>query len=279
MTLDLAADLRTCTPPPGSVALWWLGQSGFVLKGAASGLIVIDPYLSDSIAAGDPQSIWQRRYAPPVAPDQLGGAEAVLCTHEHADHFDPASLLPILAAAPQALCIAPQWIAGDAAHAGIDPTRTRLLRGEGDRLELPGGARVTAYPAAHYQLEHDPQRGHRWQGFLIELEGVRIYHSGDTIIYPGLITQLRALDLDVLILPVNGRDYFRDQQEIVGNLWPGEAAGLSAAASARLTIPCHWDMFACNALPPGSIAAAYADHHPPQPFKLMAVGERLVYMP
>ena len=201
----------------------------------------------------------------------------MLCTHEHADHFDPASIQPILAASPRAVLVIPQWIAGDALRAGVETNRLRTTRGEGDSISLPEGVQITAFPAAHYELEYDSEHGHRWQGFLIELAGIRIYHSGDTINYPYLVPQLRALNLDILIVPVNGRDAARDQQGIVGNLWPDEAVKLTAAVGAQLVIPCHWDMFAVNSLPPGDFANAIATTHPYQPFKIMAQAERFVY--
>ena len=40
----LLDEIAPTAPPPGSIAVWWLGQSGFVVK-SRSGLIVIDPYL------------------------------------------------------------------------------------------------------------------------------------------------------------------------------------------------------------------------------------------
>ncbi len=43
----LAADIEAANPGAG-VALWWLGQSGFLVKSAA-GRVLFDPYLSDSL--------------------------------------------------------------------------------------------------------------------------------------------------------------------------------------------------------------------------------------
>ena len=74
-------------------ALWWLGQSGFLLKRDGRFLLV-DPYLSDSLTAKyaateTPHVRMTRRV---VAPERLGFVDVVLATHGHTDHLDPETL-------------------------------------------------------------------------------------------------------------------------------------------------------------------------------------------
>ncbi len=52
---------------------------------------------------------------------------------------------------------------------------------------------------------------------------MRVYHAGDTIAYDDMVERLRALRVDVALLPINGRDHFREAQDVVGNLTPREA--------------------------------------------------------
>ena len=67
---------------------------------------------------------------------------------------------------------------------------------------------------------------HLYLGFVIEAEGRRLYHSGDTLAYPGLVERLGSEPFDVLFLPINGRDPARG---VPGNMTAAEAVDLAAA--------------------------------------------------
>src|SRR6266545_5044038 len=94
----LIAQIDSLTVPAGQLALWSLGQAGFVIKGGET-IAYIDPYLSDSIAeAGGPQ----RRFRIPIDPADIRHAQVVFATHEHMDHADGPTLRALMAASPQA---------------------------------------------------------------------------------------------------------------------------------------------------------------------------------
>jgi L-ascorbate metabolism protein UlaG (beta-lactamase superfamily) len=86
----------------------------------------------------------------------------------------------------------------------------------------------------------------RYLGYVIELGGVRVYHSGDCLWWPGQERVLRDLGVHVALLPINGRDPIREAENIVGNMDHREAALLAAAAGVELLVPMHWDMFDGN---------------------------------
>ncbi len=65
---------------------------------------------------------------------------------------------------------------------------------------------------------------------MIEAEGRRLYHSGDSLAYPGLVERLGTDPFDVLFLPINGRDPARG---VPGNMTAAEAVDLAALKSAR----------------------------------------------
>ncbi|HSB67860.1 MAG TPA: MBL fold metallo-hydrolase, partial [Candidatus Methylomirabilis sp.] len=65
---DLAAEIRLTAVPRGAVAIWWLGQHGFVIKGAGRTL-AIDLYLSDYPGGA------ARAYPPLVRPAELAGLD------------------------------------------------------------------------------------------------------------------------------------------------------------------------------------------------------------
>src|ERR671923_2005155 len=94
----LIAQIEGLAVLPGQLALWSLGQAGFVIKGGAT-IAYIDPYLSDSIAeAGGPA----RRFPIPLDPAVVRHAQVVFATHEHMDHTDSPTLAPLMAASPRA---------------------------------------------------------------------------------------------------------------------------------------------------------------------------------
>ena len=62
-----------------------------------------------------------------------------------------------------------------------------------------------AIPGAHETLDEHEQFGHRYVGYLVDIQGVLIYHAGDTVVYPGLVERLQAHSIDIGMVPINGR--------------------------------------------------------------------------
>jgi L-ascorbate 6-phosphate lactonase len=104
---------------------------------------------------------------------------------------------------------------------------------------------------------------------------VVLYHSGDTIIYEGYLDMLRSQPaIDIAMLPVNGRDYYREADvNATGNLWPREAARLAQDMGWQMVIVGHNDMFPNNTIPFGDVAENFARYAPRQAYKLLQPGE------
>jgi L-ascorbate metabolism protein UlaG (beta-lactamase superfamily) len=275
----LIAQIDRFVVPPGGLAIWGLGQMGVALKGSDGAVVYIDPCLSNVVAERVPAlaAQFRRAFPPPVEPGQISNAALVLCSHEHLDHTDPLTLGPLAQASPQARFVISGWAHGLLDEAGIDPAR-RIVPDVDAPLAL-GSLRLRAIPAAHYALEHDPARGHRWLGFLIEWNGVTLYHSGDTIIYDGYLERMRQVPRpDVAIVAANGRDAYRDSFGVVGNLLPAEAAWLAATLGWDVLIGGHNDLFAWNAVGAGELAEAVQRHNPRQKLHTLQPGELFVYL-
>jgi L-ascorbate metabolism protein UlaG (beta-lactamase superfamily) len=279
METDLINRIEQLSVPPGQLALWSLGQSGFVVKGGST-IAYIDPYLSDSGAAvGAP-----RRFPIPIDPARVQHADIVFATHEHLDHADGPTLGPLLAASPQAhLITSPQ---GREVALQADVPAARIIVPRIGERKAVAGLEYVAIPAAHgasarlgprYLYEEDGEGHARWMGFLIACNGVTLYHSGDTVLIPEIFTALSDQRIDIAILPINGRDYFREQKEIVGNLWPGEAVELAAALQAKILIGCHNDLFAGNRVNPGMLFDELDRRAPWQRCHLLQPGELYLY--
>ena len=108
----------------------------------------------------------------------------------------------------------------------------------------------------------------------------RFYHAGDTIIYDDYIETLKRLPLpDVVMLPVNGRDYHRETEfDVTGNLLPVEAARLARDLSWDVLIPGHNDLYPNNTIPFGEIVHALETTAPRQKYKILQPGELFYYV-
>jgi L-ascorbate metabolism protein UlaG (beta-lactamase superfamily) len=263
--------------PYGTLALCALGQSGLIVKGGET-IIYIDPYLSNYVEEGGfaPPGTFAREFPPPLSPHEATHVHAVFCTHEHADHTDPLTVGPLAAAAPEAVFIGPANSREVLLSSGIAAERIHVP--PTDEPQSLGALTFTAVPAAHYDLEHDPQRGYRWWGFIIEVNGVTLYHSGDTILYPGLVERLQRRAIDIACLPVNGRDGWRERLGLTGNLDGPEAAQLAARIGADVLIPMHNDLFASNHVSPAVLAEFLDRRYPRQKYHWLQPGELYVYV-
>ncbi len=267
----LIDQIQRLVVPRGQLALWSLGQAGFVLKGGTT-IAYTDPYLSDSIAEkGGPA----RRFPLPMDAEAIHHADLVFVTHEHADHADSATLGPLLAASPQATLVTSPQGREIALQAGVAAERVVVPR-LGERI-TQGELSYTAIPAAHYAYEVDSAGYSRWMGFLIECNGVTLYHAGDTLLIPEMLTALAGQRIDLALLPINGRDFFREQQEIIGNLWPREAVELAVAIKARVLIGIHNDLFDGNRVNPGLLFDELDRRAPWQRCHLLQPGELYLY--
>lgn len=238
-----------------TVRATWLGQAGFLIEWAdASGrphALAIDPYLSDSLAEKYRGTLFPhvRLRSAPFAPTGLPPLDAVLCTHRHTDHMDPGTLQPLFRHDADALLVAPAAELEEArSRSGLGADRMRLLDA-GDVVEL-GGVTVRAVPAAHETLDRDELGRHRYLGYVIELPGVALYHSGDCVPYPGQPEWLAGVD--VALLPVNGRDAYRLEHGVPGNFEFDEAVELCASAGVPTMLAHHWGMFSFNTADPST---------------------------
>jgi len=238
--------LAATAPAVGTVALAWLGQAGFLVR-TASHTLLIDPYLSDFLARKyrGREFPHERLVPPPLGVADLAPLDLVLCTHRHSDHMDPDTLAEIAARHPACRLVIPAADVDHAQSLGL-PADRLLPIDAGETLAPAAGLSVAAVPAAHESLEHDAAGHCRFLGYVLQVAGLTIYHSGDTVVYPDLPATLGRLGIDCAILPVNGRDEFRTTRGVPGNMSAAEAIALCRTTGIPLLVPCHFGMFAFN---------------------------------
>lgn len=243
--LDLVEAIRSAHPASRSLSIWWLGQSGYVIK-SESGTLVIDPYLSESLT--DKYASTNRPHvrmtACPIQGDQVPDVDLILSSHKHTDHMDRATLAMMLGANPSAVLAVPASLMDHAESLGFPSDRLLGLAAGG--VFEQGGFRVRAVPSAHEALDTDERGRHLYLGFVIEVDGLRVYHSGDSLAYDGLVEHLGPDPFDALFLPINGRD---PRRGVAGNMSAAEAVDLALRVRPRFVVPHHYDMFTFNTVP------------------------------
>ncbi len=249
--------------------VWWLGQSGFLICHRGNCLL-FDPYLSDALtkkyAATDKPHL--RMTARVIDPARLDFLSVVTSSHNHTDHFDAETLTPIFAASPAVKLVLPAANVDFAVERLGDAARARLmLLTDGQRAPV-GPFTIEAVPAAHEALSPT------FAGFVVSVGPFRIYHSGDTVLFPGMIERLRPFGVDLALLPINGR---APERRVAGNLNGVEAAQLGRAIGARWVVPCHYEMFEFNTASPASFVAECARLD--QPGAVVRAGERWTISP
>jgi L-ascorbate metabolism protein UlaG (beta-lactamase superfamily) len=153
----------------------WLGHDSFRLTGSAT--VYIDPW----------------RLSKGAAP-----ADLVLVTHDHSDHFDRNDIASV--STPQTVVVGPAEVTGKltgAQTSTVVPGQTVVV----------GGVKVTAVPAYNLNKYADPKAGVLFHpkedgkvGYVVELDGRTIYHTGDTDNIP----EMSDIDVDVALVPVSG---------------------------------------------------------------------------
>jgi L-ascorbate metabolism protein UlaG (beta-lactamase superfamily) len=171
--------------------IMWLGHDGFRIDGSLT--VYIDPY---QIEPGPP-------------------ADLVLVSHDHFDHCSPEDISRIQG--PETVIV-------------TEPLSAKKLSGDvrpvrpGERVDLQR-ASVLPVPSYNTDKAFHPKEN-QWLGFVLEMDGAKVYHAGDTDHIP----EMADLEVDVALLPVSGTYVMTWEQAV-------EAA---RAIRPGLAIPMHY---------------------------------------
>ena len=176
----------------------WLGHDSFRIEGSQT--VYVDPW---KLAAG----------APP--------ADVILVTHDHFDHLSNDDIARLRK--PDTVVVGPHEVTSQVAG------ETRTIA-PGQTIEV-GGVTVHAVPAYNTDKFRGPGQVFHPQadgkvGYIVELDGRRIYHAGDTDVIP----EMSDIEVDVALLPVSGTYV----------MTADEAAQACDRVKAKLVIPMHY---------------------------------------
>jgi L-ascorbate metabolism protein UlaG (beta-lactamase superfamily) len=182
--------------------LTWLGHSCFLLEGSRT--VLIDPYIPEGSLD--------------VKPD------IVAVTHAHSDHFGITLSL-------NTMTVAVNEVAKYVASKGV-PSEPMNIGG----TITVDGVRFTMTPALHSSWLADEGPGFYGgvaAGFVITLDGIRVYHTGDTALFSDMQLIRELYHPDIALLPIGDRY----------TMGPEEAMIAAQYIGARLVIPMHYGTF------------------------------------
>lgn len=232
--------------------IWWLGQSGFLVY-LSGKTVLFDPYLSDSLTRkyANTDKPHDRITERVIAPEQLTGIDVISSSHNHTDHLDQETLLPLLKSNPAASLVVPKANVAFVLDR-LGPVHERLVPVDAGQSVQVAGVEFTGIPAAHNTVERDERGQCRYLGLVASIGKTKVYHSGDTLLHDGLAAALKPHRVDLSLVPINGN---KPERRVAGNLNGKEAAWLSREIGAKLAIPHHFDLFAFNTAPPDEFVA------------------------
>jgi len=241
--------------PLGKMHLFWIGQAGFIIKSAYGKLMGIDLYLSDCVEYVEGHVGYHRLMPQIIEPAELE-LDVVIATHWHRDHFDIDAMPALMSNGHTRLLCAYDCV-DDVKRLGIDETRVTYVK-PGDTHEIDG------FKLSFIHSDHGAGAPLE-VGVIVTVDNKHILEVGDTCLRLDWKEEyLKEGPLDVLIAPINGA---------YGNLNEQENVDLTAALNPKLTVPCHFGMFASHRGNPGLWKELLEQQLPQQQFKIFTMGE------
>jgi L-ascorbate 6-phosphate lactonase len=225
---------------PDEIAIWFLGQNGFLLKDSSNFLIGIDLYLTDSCTAAYAHLPFRlNRQLPVFIEPQDLHVDVFLTTHSHQDHADPETIRRMEKS--KTTFIGPYDSLRIYRESGVPESSQRLIH-PGQIMDMSPTVQMQttfALPTDATDLNHT--------GVLLAFaNGVRFYNTGDTA-YAEHLSTLLPHGVDICTICINGG--FR-------NLAAEQAAAIANVIQPRVVIPCHYDMMVNNVGSPQMFRAA-----------------------
>ena len=198
----------------------FLGQNGLLIESKNS-KIIVDPYLSDSVAKTEPQN--KRRQ--PVAEEFFNvKPTTVVITHAHADHYDEETLDKLLSGADGCVFFAPPSVFERAKRRYKNVNCVFFRSGTSFTA---GGSVFRAVRAEHSDTEA--------VGVIISCEGKDLYITGDTLYSESVFESLpENLNCYAVFLPINGRG---------NNMNADDAARFLKRVKHDFAVPMHFGLF------------------------------------
>lgn len=248
--------IKVLTAGKGQTHLFYAGQAGYIIKSASGQLLAVDLYLSECVERLEGHVGFKRLQPKILNPFELE-FDAIITTHPHWDHFD-------VDAVPQMMS------SGAKLYASVNCAEDirRLGMKENNVLYVKPGMHCCCGDFKMNFINCDHGTGAPDAvGVLINVDHTVFCVVGDSCLRLDRTEEYLSMGtIDVLIAPINGA---------YGNLNEQECAQLSGALQPKLTIPCHYGMFASHGGDPGHFIDVMNTDYKARAYCLMAIGEKL----
>lgn len=220
---------RTPTFPKlttGQVALTWIGHASFLIQFTDLN-ILIDPNFANwlFLLKRVKRSGLRLKHLPPI--------DLVLLTHAHFDHFHR----PTLRRLPHPKIAIMPWGVGELAH---DLGFGRIVELDWWETFSHHDWTVTLTPSKHWGARtlRDHHRG--YGGFVLQHQGRRIYHAGDSAYFEGFKDIGKACRPEIALLPIGA--YHPETFRHV-HMGPDDAVKVFKDLRAKWLVPMHYGTF------------------------------------
>lgn len=251
--MNFTETLKNTSVQENQVAVFWLGQAGFLLKTASGKRIAIDPFFSDCVLRIEKLQGFKRLMPPPCEAKDLA-LDVLLISHEHNDHFDVDAIGDLVG--PETVVYTNCVVAGQMQKMGFDMSRVHILQ-----KEVP--VRLDEFTLLPVDCDHG-ELAPEALGFILDFGFSRLYYAGDTSLTLDRLQTPLKLQPEVAILPINGA---------YGNLNSTLAAQYAGLLHCKTCIPCHFWTFPLHHGDPQEIIDCIGTAAPGCQLKLLCQGE------
>lgn len=241
--------------PLGFTHVFYMGQAGFIIKSKAGATLGIDLYLSDCVESVEGNDGYHRLMPQIVSPEELQ-LDTIVATHFHRDHFD-VDAIPSLMSNGKTRLFCAYDCQQDVVRLDLDKQRVTFVK--------PGDNYTAGNFELHFINSDHGAGAPQEVGVLLTVDGKNILEVGDTSLHLDWVDEyLQCGPIDVLIAPINGA---------YGNLDEQENITLTRLLHPRLTIPCHYGMFASHGGNLGLWREKVLEQTPTQRYRILTMGE------
>lgn len=242
----------------GNTVLFSAGQAGFIIKSRSGQLLGIDLYLSDCVERLEGTIGFKRMLPKLLFPFEIE-FDCLVATHPHFDHFDFDSV-PELMSNRRTRLFASVKCEELVKELRMSNERIVYVR-PGDDCDC-GDFRLHFVNCDHGDGAPDAV------GVIVEVDGKIIYEAGDTCLRLDRAEEVLSFGRpDVMLAPINGA---------FGNMNEEDCARLAAVLSPKLTVPCHYGMFAFHGGNPGVFMDKMKILCPGLEYNIMTQGEATI---